>query len=70
MRSTLKENISIGPGRPHRGCPPTGSLDTYLHLQAGRGVNAVVVALAGGTEQLAHDIAAHIAFARPIYITP
>jgi elongation factor Ts len=32
-------------------------------------VNAVVVALDGGTEELAHDIAAHIAFARPTYIS-
>ena len=38
---------------------------TYLHIQAGRGVNAVVVELHGGTDELAHDIAAHIAFARP-----
>ncbi len=29
----------------------------------------MVVALDGGTEELAHDIAAHIAFARPSYIT-
>ena len=45
--------------------PAGGVVDSYLHLQAGRGVNAVVVALDGGTAELAHDIAAHIAFARP-----
>jgi elongation factor Ts len=67
MTITLKENISIG--RVVRiEAPPGGVVDSYLHLQAGRGVNAVVVALDGGSEALAHDIAAHIAFARPIYI--
>ena len=68
MRSTLKENITVG--RVVRiEQPADGVLDSYLHLQAGRGVNAVVVALAGGSDQLAHDIATHIAFARPIYIS-
>ena len=43
-------------------------LDTYLHLQAGRGVNAVAVVIEGGTEELAHDIAVHIAFAKPAYL--
>jgi elongation factor Ts len=68
LKVTLKENISLG--RVVRiAAPEGGVVDTYLHLQAGRGVNAVVVALDGGTEELAHDIAAHIAFARPSYIS-
>lgn len=68
MRNTLKENISIG--RVVRiEQPADGALDSYLHMQAGRGVNAVVVALAGGTTELAHDVATHIAFARPSYIS-
>jgi elongation factor Ts len=68
MKVTLKENISVG--RIVRiEAPEGGVVDTYLHLQAGRGVNAVVVALEGGTEELAHDIAAHVAFARPSYIS-
>jgi len=68
LKITLKENISVG--RVVRIEAPTGGVvDSYLHLQAGRGVNAVVVALEGGTEQLAHDIAAHIAFARPSYLS-
>jgi elongation factor Ts len=68
MKITLKENISIG--RVVRiEAPADGAVDSYLHLQAGRGVNAVVVAVAGGTAELAHDIAAHIAFARPSYIS-
>jgi elongation factor Ts len=68
LKITLKENISVG--RVIRiEAPADGVVDSYLHLQAGRGVNAVVVALSGGTEALAHDIAAHIAFARPSYLS-
>jgi elongation factor Ts len=68
LKLTLKENISIG--RVVRiEAPSGGVVDSYLHTQAGRGVNAVAVALDGGTAELAHDIAAHIAFARPTYIS-
>jgi elongation factor Ts len=41
---------------------------TYLHMQSGRGVNAVLVEMRGGTEELAHDVAVHVAFARPTYL--
>jgi len=68
LKITLKENISVGQVVRIE-APPGGVVDSYLHLQAGRGVNAVVVALDGGSAELAHDIAAHIAFARPSYIT-
>jgi elongation factor Ts len=44
-------------------------VDTYLHRQDGRGVNGVVVLLRGGTKELAHDIAVHVAFAKPQYLT-
>ncbi len=67
MKTRLKENISIGKVVRIE-APADGAVDSYLHLQAGRGVNAVVVAVSGGTEELAHDIAAHIAFARPVYV--
>ena len=49
---------------------PATSLDSYLHVQGGRGINAVLVELAGGNAQLAHDIAVHVAFARPKYLQP
>ncbi len=39
---------------------------TYLHMQSGRGVNAVLVEMRGGTDELAHDVAVHVAFARPL----
>lgn len=68
MKSRLKENISIGQVVRIE-APEGGVVDSYVHQQAGRGVNAVVVSLSGGTEQLAHDVAAHIAFARPTFVS-
>ena len=68
MKVKLKENISLGQVVRVE-APEGGAVDSYLHLQAGRGVNAVAVAVAGGDKDLAHDIAAHVAFARPLYIT-
>jgi len=44
-------------------------VDTYLHQQSGRGVNAVAVVIDGGTDELAHDIAVHIAFTKPAYLS-
>ncbi len=68
LRSTLKENISVGRVR-RLVAAPGQILDTYLHLQAGRGVNAVAVVIEGGTDELAHDIAVHIAFTKPTYLS-
>jgi elongation factor Ts len=48
---------------------PGQVVDTYLHQQAGRGVNGVVVVIEGGSEELAHDIAVHIAFTKPTYLS-
>jgi len=65
---TLKENISVG--RVVRFEAPAGAvLDAYLHIQNERGVNGVLVELLGGDQALAHEIALHIAFARPEYLT-
>lgn len=67
LRTSLQENISLG--RVVRMESGEGQvIDTYVHQQAGRGVNAVMVLLQGGTQELAHDIAVHIAFARPQYL--
>ncbi|HXY45089.1 MAG TPA: translation elongation factor Ts [Acidimicrobiales bacterium] len=64
---TLKENIAVGQTRRFEA--PVGSvIGSYLHIQNGRGVNAVLVELAGGTPELAHDIAVHVAFTRPEYL--
>ena len=67
LKITLKENIDLG--RVVRfEAAPGAVIDTYLHIQGERGVNAVLVELEGGTKELAHDIAVHIAFGRPKYL--
>jgi elongation factor Ts len=37
-------------------------------MQSGRGVNGVLVLLDKGSEDLAHDVAVHVAFTRPAYL--
>jgi elongation factor Ts len=67
LKVTLKENIEVG--RLVQVTFGDGeAVGTYLHRQDGRGVNGVVVVLGGGSEELAHDIAVHIAFAKPQYL--
>jgi elongation factor Ts len=67
LKVTLKENIDLG--KVVRIVAADGDvLGTYQHIQGGRGVNGVIVELAGGTPELAHDVAVHIAFARPRYL--
>lgn len=67
LASISKENVALG--RSVRFDAAAGSvLDSYLHIQNGRGVNAVLVELSGGTQEVAHDVAVHIAFARPEYL--
>lgn len=67
LRITLKENIEVGQVVRFEAAADN-VLDSYLHIQSDRGVNAVLVELAGGTRDLAHDVAVHIAFARPPYV--
>ncbi|MEK9839330.1 MAG: hypothetical protein VW396_09705 [Ilumatobacter sp.] len=43
-------------------------LGHYEHVQGGRGVNAVLVEMSGADDAMAHDVAVHIAFARPRYL--
>lgn len=68
LKVTLKENLEVG--RVVRLEAAEGNVvDTYLHIQNDRGKNAVAVELAGGDQALAHDVAIHIAFARPAHLT-
>lgn len=67
LRLTLKENIALGQVLRLESTNGT-MLDSYLHRQDGRGVNAVLVELAGGSAELAHDVAVHVAFARPAFL--
>jgi elongation factor Ts len=68
LKVTLKENIEVG-AVARVEAAADNIVDTYLHKQDGRGVNAVVVELEGGTQELAHDVAIHIAFAKPTYLS-
>src|SRR5829696_6139255 len=67
LKIVLKENISVG--EVVRIEAAAGNqLESYMHIQGGRGVNAVLVEMSGASQSLAHDIAVHIAFARPKYL--
>jgi elongation factor Ts len=67
LQLRLKEHIEVGEVVRIEAAPES-ALDSYLHVQGGRGVNAVLVEVAGGSRELAHDIAVHVAFARPKYL--
>jgi elongation factor Ts len=68
MKVLLKENIELG--SIVRFAAAEGNvIDSYVHRQDGRGVLGVIVELEGGTVELAHDIAVHIAFSKPTYLT-
>ena len=67
LKVTGKENIDLGTVTRFE-APAGHVLNTYLHVQNGRGVNGVLVELEGGTAEQAHDVAVHIAFGRPAYL--
>ena len=67
LKVVLKENIELG--RVVRYEASSGNvLDTYLHVQSDRGVNGVLIELKNGSQELAHDLAVHIAFGKPEYL--
>ena len=67
LNIAIKENVQLG--QVVRFQPaPGNAVSSYLHVQNDRGVNGVIVEVAGGTEDLAHDIAVHIAFGKPKYL--
>ena len=68
LKINLRENIAIG--TVVRVEASSGqALDLYEHVQDGRVKNGVIVVIDGGTVEQAHDVAVHIAFARPTYLT-
>ena len=68
LKISLKEKIEVG--EVVRFQAAAGNvIDLYEHVQGGRGVNGVLVEMSGATQELAHDVAVHIAFARPKYLT-
>jgi elongation factor Ts len=68
LKITLKENIDLG-DVVRIEAADGNTIDSYLHLQGGRGVNAVLVEMSGASRELAHDVAVHIGFARPKYLS-
>jgi elongation factor Ts len=67
LKITLKEKIELGEVVRIEAAPGN-VLDSYLHMQGGRGINGVIVEMSGATPELAHDVAVHIGFARPKYL--
>ncbi len=68
LKLSKKENIELG--SVIRFEAADGNLvDTYLHSQDGRGTNAVIVEGSGVDQDLLHEIALHIAFAKPVALT-
>lgn len=67
LNIVMKENVQLG--EVHRFQAAAGNLlDSYLHVQNDRGVNGVIIEVSGGDQQLAHDLAVHIAFGKPKYL--
>ena len=65
LQITKKENIELGTvARVEAG--DGESIDTYLHKQDGRGVNGVIVIGSGVDTTRLHEVALHIAFAKPL----
>lgn len=65
LQITKKENIELGlVDRVEAGAGET--IDTYLHRQDGRGVNGVIVVGKGVDDEILHQVALHIAFAKPL----
>ncbi|MEM9201709.1 MAG: translation elongation factor Ts [Actinomycetota bacterium] len=68
LKVTIKENIELG--SVEQIVAAEGNiLDTYLHSQDGRGVNAVIVEGSGVSQDDLHQVALHIAFAKPAYLS-
>lgn len=68
LRLTIKENIGIGAAEVVEAAEGN-LLDTYLHVQDGRGVNGVIVEGSGVDADTLHQVALHIAFAKPPYLS-
>ena len=67
LKITLKEKIELG-DVVRIDAADGNVLGHYEHVQGGRGVNAVLVEMSGADDAMAHDVAVHIAFARPRYL--
>lgn len=68
LRLQLKENVEVGAVELVRAADGN-RIDSYLHVQDGRGVNAVVVEGRGVSPDDLHKVALHVAFARPQFLS-
>jgi elongation factor Ts len=68
LRLAIKENIEVGQVALFQAADGN-VIDTYLHIQDGRGVNGVVVEGSGVDQETLHQVALHIAFAKPMQLT-
>ena len=64
LKLLKKENIEVGKAVRFEAAAGN-SLDAYLHTQDGRGTNGVLVEIEGADDAATHEIALHIAFAKP-----
>lgn len=64
LRISKRENIEVGAVARFEAAEGN-VLDTYLHMQDGRGVNGVLLEVQGASPETAREIALHIAFAKP-----
>ena len=65
LQITKKENIELGTVALVE-AGEGNILDTYLHKQDGRGINGVIVEGSGVDAGKLHEVALHIAFAKPL----
>jgi len=68
LQLTKKENIEVGAVHVIEAADGA-SIDTYLHVQDGRGVNGVIVEATGVDDDTLHQIALHVAFAKPSFLS-
>ena len=68
LKLVLKENIDVGVVE-HLQAADGNFLDSYVHRQDGRGVNAVVVEGSGVDADALHQVALHVAFAKPQFLS-
>src|SRR5690606_20275699 len=68
LRLSTKENIEVGTvARFEAG--EGNVLDAYAHRTEGRGKVGVLVEASGASPEQAHEVALHIAFAKPTHLT-
>lgn len=68
VKIAKRENIEVGRVARFEAAPGH-VLVSYVHVQDGRGTNAVLIELDGGDEAQAKEIAMHVAFAKPTALT-